>query len=146
MIHSIAIAWEQLLQAFSNMEQDRFYFFDKMTGEIFFVRSDAEDAFWDQVEQQQDRFLEIPVLDTATERSLLNGFLDKQNNPALSKLLNHALSGQPPYVKTADILSFFPDEERQLEELRDSFLSDRVKNWLEQNNLFSHSTSLTAVH
>ena len=146
MIHSIAIAWEQLLQAFSNMEQDRFYFFDKMTGEIFFVRSDAEDAFWDQVEQQQDRFLEIPVLDTATERSLLNGFLDKQNNPALSKLLNHALSGQPPYVKTADILSFFPDEERQLEELRDTFLSDRVKNWLEQNNLFSHSTSLTAVH
>lgn len=146
MVHSVAIAWDQLLIAFSNMEHDRIYFFDKMTGEIFFVRSNADDEIWNQVEQQHGRFLEIPVLDLATERKLVNGFLEKQNNPELETLMNHALSGQPPYVKTADILSFFPEAEEQLEELRDSFLSDRVKNWLEANNLFSLSTSLNAMH
>ena len=146
MIHSVAIAWDDLLRAFSNMEQDRVYFFDRMTGEIFSVRSDSEDDFWDQIEQQQGRFLEIPSLDTAAERTLINGFLAKQANMELRGLLDHALSGRPPYAKTADILSFFPDEELQLSELRDTFLSNRVKHWLEENELFSMSTSLSAVH
>ena len=146
MIHSVAIAWDDLLRAFSNMEQDRVYFFDRMTGEIFSVRSDSEDDFWDQIEQQQGRFLEIPALDTAAERTLISGFLAKQANMELRTLLDHALSGRPPYVKTADILAFFPEEELQLSELRDTFLSNRVKHWLEENELFSMSTSLSAVH
>ncbi|MDD2502179.1 MAG: UPF0158 family protein [Geobacter sp.] len=146
MIHSVAIAWSDLLGAFSNMEQDRVYFFDRMTGEIFSVRSDSEDSFWDELEHQQGRFLEIPCLDVATERTLINGFLAKQANQELRSLLDHALSGRPPYAKSADILSFFPDEERQLAELRDTFVSDRVKHWLEENELFSMSTSLSAVH
>lgn len=146
MVHSVAIAWDQLLVAFSNMEHDRVYFFDKMTGEIFFVRNDADDEFWKQVEQQNSRFLEIPVLDLSTERKLIQEFLEKQNNPELEGLLTHALSGQPPYAKVADILSFFPEAEQLLDEQRDTFLSERVKNWLEANNLYSFSTSLTAVH
>ena len=146
MIHSVAIAWADLLGAFANMEQDRVFFFDKMTGEIFSVSSDSEELFWDQIEQHQDRFLEIPYLDTAAERTLLNSFLADQNNRELRTLLDHALSGRPPYANPADILSFFPDEEAQLAELRDSFLSDRVKSWLEANDLFSLSSSLNAVH
>lgn len=146
MMHSVAIAWDDLLGAFSNMEQDRVYFFDRMTGEIFSVRSDSEDDFWDQIEHHQGRFLEIPCLDTAAERTVINGFLAKQPNLELRSLLDHALSGRPPYAKTADILSFFPEEELQLAELRDTFLSNRVKNWLEENELFSLSTTLNAVH
>ena len=146
MLHSVAIAWDELLGAFSNMEQDRVYFFDRMTGEIFFVGAELGDSFWEQMEQYQDRFLEIPCLDTATERKLLTGFLDTQADPELRGLLDHALSGQPPYANPADILSFFPDEELRLAELRDSFLSNRVKSWLEEHDLFSLSTSLSAVH
>jgi len=146
MIHSVAIAWDELLGAFSNMEQDRVYFFDRMTGEIFFVRADMEDGFWEQMEQHQERFLEIPYLDISAERTLLHDFLEKQANSELSRLLNHALSGKPPYANPSDILSFFPEEEQQLADLRDTFLSDRVKSWLEQNDLFSMTTSLNAVH
>jgi hypothetical protein len=146
MMHSVAIAWDELLGAFSNMEQDRVYFFDRITGEIFFIRADMEDGFRDQIELHQERFLEIPGLDTATERTLLSGFLKKQTNTELGSLLDHALSGRPPYANPADILSFFPEEEVQLSELRDTFLSNRVKTWLEENNLFTLSTSLNAVH
>lgn len=146
MTHSVAVAWEELVRAFSNMEQNRVYFFDRMTGEIFFVRSDEEDNFWEQLEQQQERFLEIPYLDTTEERKLLSGFLENQSDSELTRLLTHALSGRPPYAKAADILSFFPEEEQQLAELRDTFLSNRVKAWLEENDLFSLSTSLNAVH
>jgi len=146
MIQTVAIAWDELLRAFSNMEQDRVYFFDRMTGEIFSVHTDIEDDFWEQMEQHQERFLEIPYLDVSSERQFLNGFLEKQPNGELRRLLNHALSGKPPYANPSDILSFFPDEEQQLADLRETFLSDRVKFWLEQHNLFSMSTSLNAVH
>lgn len=146
MIQTVAIAWDELLRAFSNMEQDRVYFFDRMTGEIFSVHTDIEDDFWEQMEQHQERFLEIPYLDVSSERQFLNGFLEKQPNSELRRLLNHALSGKPPYANPSDILSFFPDEEQQLADLRETFLSDRVKFWLEQHNLFSMSTSLNAVH
>jgi len=146
MMHSVAISWEELLGAFSNMEQDRVYFFDLLSGEIFFVGADLNEGFWEQMEHHQDRFLEIPPLDASIERTLLNGFLDNKTDPQLKKLLDHALSGRPPYANTADILSFFPDDELRLAELRDSFLSNRVKTWLEENDLFSLSTSLNALH
>lgn len=146
MIHSVAIAWDELLGAFANIEQNRTYFLDRMTGEIFFVGSDSEDNFWDQLDQQQERFLEIPYLDAAAERTLLTSFLASQTDAEFCNLLDHALSGRPPYVKTEDILTFFPEEELQLSELRETFLSNRVKNWLEENELFSMSTSLNAVH
>lgn len=146
MMRSVAISWEELLGAFSNMEQDKVYFFDRMTGEIFFVGTDLDEDFWEQMERQQDRFLEIPPLDSSAERKLLSGFLENQIDPELKKLLNQALSGTPPYADPSDILSFFPDDAQRLEELRDSFLSNRVKTWLEENDLFSMSTSLNALH
>lgn len=146
MIHSVAVSWEDLLNAFANMEPDKSYFFDRFTGEIFFVSAEQEEGFWDQLENQQNRFLQIPTLDAATERTLVTGFLKQHTDPALSTLLEHALTGRPPYAKPSDILSFFPDEEQQLAELRDTFLSDRVKTWLEENDLFSLSTSLNGIH
>ncbi len=146
MIHSVAIAWDELLGAFSNMENDRIHFFDRMTGEIFSVRADFEDSFREQLEEHQERFLEIPGLDAAAERTLIHDFLKKQDNKDLYELLDHALSGRPPYANPADILSFFPEEELKMAELRDTFLSNRVKTWLEENDLFSLSTSLNAVH
>lgn len=146
MIHSVAIAWDELLGAFSNMENDRTHFFDRMTGEIFSVRADFEDSFREQLEEHQERFLEIPGLDAAAERTLIHDFLKKQDNNDLYELLDHALSGRPPYANPADILSFFPEEELKMAELRDTFLSNRVKTWLEENDLFSLSTSLNVVH
>lgn len=146
MIHSIAIAWDQLLKAFANMEQDRVYFLDRMTGEIFSVGSDQGDSFWEQIEQQHDRFLEIPPLDRATERKILSGFLNDQDDQEFRRLINHALSGKPPYANPVDILAFFPEQEDRLAELRDTFVSNRVMTWLEEHNLFSLTNSLQTVN
>lgn len=137
MVRNIAIIWDQLLEAFTNMEPDKVYFLDRATGEIFFVSSDHDDRFWEQMELQQARFIEIPSYDHTTERRLLNNFLKSNDNKELSTLLNSTLSGKIPCASTADILAFFPEEEDRLAEMKDSFLSSRVKNWLEENDLFS---------
>lgn len=146
MLKSVAIPWDILLRAFSNMESDRIYYFDRVTGDVFFVSTEMEEAFWNQLEQHQERFLEIPGLDLGTERSLLSSFMQQQASKELRQLLDHSLSGRLPYGNPADILSFFPEEEQQLAEFRDTFVSNRVKSWLEEHELFSMSTSLTAVH
>jgi hypothetical protein len=52
-------------------------------------------------------------------------------------MLNKAYAGKTPYGKVEEILSFYPDEMEQLEMLRESFLSERVKQWLEEHDLFS---------
>lgn len=145
MIHNVAVAWDDLLSAFSNMEQDRYYYFDKFTGEIFSLSPENDDAL-EQVEQQSWRFLEIPGIDTATERTLLHNFLQKQSNKELASMMDHALSGKPPFAKPSDILAFFPEEEQLLYDLRESFLHDRVKNWMDENELFSMADSTDSVN
>lgn len=146
MQHNVAILWDELLEAFTNMEADRIYFLDRATGDIFFVRADHEESVWQELDNQQERFLEIPRFDHAAERQLLSGFNRSHNNEDLRRLLEHSLTGRPPYANTADILAFFPEEEEKLGELKDRFLSNRVKHWLEEHNLFSMTTSLRAVN
>lgn len=146
MIHSVAIAWDQLFGAFANMEQDRVYFLDRFTGEIFSVGSELGDSFWEQMNQQQERFLEIPPLDPATERGIIAGFLKEQDDQEFCRLFTHALSGKPPYANPADLLSFFPEQAERLAELRDSYVSNRVMIWLEENNLFSMSEHINSVN
>lgn len=146
MLRNVAILWDDLLGAFTNMEPDRVYFLDRATGEIFFVRADMDDIFWQQMDQLQERFLEIPRFDHATERQLLTGFINNHATSELRQLLKLSLSSRPPYASAADILSFFPEEETQLAEQMDRFLSDRVRSWLEEHNLFSMTTSTNAVN
>lgn len=146
MLHSVTVAWEQLTKAFMNIQTDRIYFFDKMTGEIFFVGTDLDESFWAQMDEHQERFLAIPPLERKDERKILRDFIHTQDDHELQKLLEHALTGKPPYINTADILSFYPEQEERLTELRDSFISDRVLSWLEENDLFSFSNSHTAVN
>jgi len=146
MQHQVAIVWDELLEAFTNMEAERVYFLDRSTGDIFFLRADQQERVWQEIDQLQDRFLEIPRFDHAAERQLLSGFNLSHDNEELRRLLAHCLTGRPPYVTSTTILSFFPEEEERLNELKDHFLSDRVKSWLEEHNLFSTTTSLRAIN
>ncbi len=146
MHHNVAILWDELLAAFTNMEADRIYFLDRATGDIFFLQADQEESVWEELDQLKDRFLEIPRFDHAAERQLLSGFNRSHDNDDLRRLLEHSLTGRLPYANAADILSFFPEEEARLDEMKDHLLSTRVKSWLEEHNLFSKTTSLRAVN
>jgi len=42
-----------------------------------------------------------------------------------------------------EILSFFPEEQERLKEIKDEFLTSRVRQWLEVNNLFTMESALT---
>jgi hypothetical protein len=140
-VHDVEIIWDDLLDAFSGGRGDRIYFLDRQSGEIFFVPSAFEDDdFWRQIEINQDRFLEIPSFDYSVERKIMSGFINAIGDPDLKRLLDGSLNSNMLHGNIDDILSFFPGEQVRLQEIKDEFLTSRVKHWLEENNLFTGET------
>ena len=138
---NVEIVWNELIDAFASGEGDRVYFLDRSTGEVFFVPTALEDdEVWQQVETNPDRFLEIPRYEYSNERQIMAGFTEAVQDADLKRLLTGALAGRPPYGSIKEILSFFPDEQERLTELRDAFVSSRVKHWLEEHNLYTIET------
>jgi uncharacterized protein UPF0158 len=140
-IHNVEIVWDELMDAFTSGSSDRVYFLDRYTGEIFFVPTMMEDDdVWRQMETGRDRFLEIPRFDYGVERQFMYGFVGAIQDTGLRSILEGSLGGRKPYGNINDILSFFPEEEERLMAMKDDFFASRVKNWLEENNLFTADT------
>lgn len=138
LVQNVEIVWDDLLDAFTSGKGDRVYFLDRMTGEIFFVPSSLEDEeFWRQMENNRERFLEIPGFDYGIERQIMTGFIGAIEDTGLKRLLDGSLAGKKLYGDLNDILSFFPEEQERLLEMKDQFFTTRVKHWLEENNLFT---------
>jgi hypothetical protein len=144
-VHNVEIAWDELMDAFASDTGERIYFLDRFTGEVFFVSTALDDAdFWRQIENNNERFLEIPRFDYGTERQIMAGFIGSIKDTELKKLLGGSLAGKKPYGKIQDILAFYPDEQEKLLELKDEFVTSRVKNWLEEHNMFTIDTGNTS--
>ena len=137
-IHSVEILWEDLFGAFTSGQLDKAYYLDRLTGEIFSVPATSDN---NEVRQQLlnngERFLEIPPFDYRSERQIMMEFVTQISDSELRILLNNSLAGKKPFGKIEDILSFYPHEEDRFALLKDQFLSNRLKTWMEENNLFT---------
>ena len=146
-IHSVEISWEDLLGAFTSGSLDKEYYLDRLTGEIFSVPSSSENnEVRQQLESNGERFLEIPPFDYRSERQIVSEFVAQIADPELRELLNNSLAGRKPFGKIEDILSFYPHEEDRFTLLKDQFLSRRLKNWMEENNLFTADAILQSLN
>lgn len=137
-IHNVEIVWDELMDAFASGQNDRVYFLDRYTGEVFFVPTSLEDEdVWRQMDTGRERFLEIPRFDYGVERQFMSGFIGAIQDTGLRNILDGSLAGRKPYGNINEILAFFPEEEERLTAMKDDFFASRVKNWLEENNLFT---------
>jgi hypothetical protein len=137
-MREVEIIWEDLVDAFENTDPDIVYFLDRDTGEIFFVPVDYEDEnFWEEMEENDDQFLEIPGFDYEQERLLLHTFIKKVPNAKLRNILERSFVGKRPYGRLEDILAFYPDEMERLMVLKEELINDRVRRWLEEHDIFS---------
>lgn len=142
-VHNVEIVWDELLSAFTSSQGDKVYFLDRVNGEIFNVPASLEDEeFWRQMETYQERFLEIPSFDYSSERRMMTGFVNAIQDKELRNMLQSCITGKKPFGNLEDIVSFFPEEHERLQEIRSEFLSSRVRQWLELNNLFTLETDM----
>jgi len=136
-MRDVEIVWDDLLEAFENVDAETLYFIDRDTGEIFSVPLDYEDDdFWEEIEANDDRYLQIPDFDYDQERQLLHEFIKGMTNPSLKGLLERSLMGKPAFGRLEEILSFYPEETERLLALKDELISARIRNWLENNDIF----------
>jgi hypothetical protein len=142
-MHDLEIIWEDLLDGFENSDPEMIYFLDRNTGEVFFIPVDyEEDAFWEEVENNEDQFLQIPAFDYDQERLLLHEFIKGVTNDKLKRLLERAFVGKRPYGRLDEILSFYPDELDRLAALKEEIITERVRHWLEEHDIYPSGMQL----
>jgi hypothetical protein len=135
-MRDVEIVWDDLLEAFENVDSETVYFIDRDTGEIFSVPLDYEDDdFWKEIEANEERYLQIPDFDYDQERQLLHEFTKGITNAPLKELLERSLMGKRPFGRLEEILSFYPEELERLLALKDELISVRIRNWLENNDI-----------
>lgn len=135
-MHELEIVWDDLLDGFENTDPEIVYFLDRHTGEVFFVPVDyEEEAFWEEVENSE-QFLPIPGFDYDQERLLIHEFIKGVTNEKLKDILERSFIGKRPYGRLDEILSFYPEEMEKLAALKDQIISDRIRNWLEEHDIF----------
>jgi hypothetical protein len=136
-MRDVEITWDDLLDAFENVDPETVYFLDRETGEIFFVPIDYEDDdFWEEIESNEERYLQIPDFDYDQERQLLYEFIKGITNTSLKSLMERTFMGKKPFGRLEEILSFYPEEKERLIALKDELTAGRIRNWLEINDIF----------
>lgn len=136
-MRDVEIVWDDLLEAFENVDPETVFFIDRDTGEIFSVPLDYEDDdFWEEIEANEDRYLQIPDFDYDQERQLLHEFIKGMTNTSLKGLLERSLLGKRPFGRLEEILSFYPEESERLLALKDELIAVRIQSWLENNDIF----------
>lgn len=136
-MRDVEIVWDDLLEAFENVDPETVFFIDRDTGEIFSVPLDYEDDdFWEEIEANEDRYLQIPDFDYDQERQLLHEFIKGMTNTSLKGLLDRSLLGKRPFGRLEEILSFYPEESERLLALKDELIAARIRDWLENNDIF----------
>ncbi len=136
-MRDVEIVWDDLLDAFENEDPETVFFLDRETGEVFSVPIDYEDDdFWEEIESNEERYLQIPDFDYDQERQLQHEFIKGITNASLKSIFARALTGKRPFGRLDDILSFYPEEKERLVALKDELTASRIRNWLEINDIF----------
>lgn len=136
-MRNLEIVWEDLMEAFENTDREISYFLDRETGEVFSVPTDYDDEpFWEEAEDQDDRYLEIPPFDYGQERQMVHAFIQQIGNDGLKAMLVRAFVGKHSHGGLYEILSFYPEEMERFLALREELLTGRAGQWLEEHDIY----------
>lgn len=137
-MRDVDIIWDELMDAFENEDPGVVYLLDRLSGEIYMIPTDYDDdGFWHEIAANEDQYLPIPGFDYDQERLLLYEFIQSVDTEHLREMLTRAYSGKLPYGKVEEILSFYPDDMERLQALRESHLTERIRQWLEEHDIFA---------
>lgn len=136
-MRNLEIVWEDLMEAFENGDTDLIYFLDRETGEVFSVPAEYDDdPFWDEMETQEDRYLEVPPFDYGQERQLVHAFIQGIGNEGLKSMLVRAFTGKQSHGRLHEILSFYPEEFERFQAIREELITTRAGQWLEEHDIY----------
>lgn len=136
--------------AFENNSSEMRHFLDLQTGEIITL-SDYDDDCWgdegadkglqkislrDEIDEDDDgRYIPIPVADSREAYRDMEDFTETITDDNLKEKLYIALNGKGCFRRFKDVLLNYPNENEKWFQFKESKTRERIKDWLEQENI-----------
>lgn len=133
----LRINLDELCNAIEDGSLENDYFLDLETGEIIFVseymddEDEATKKLKDRIEEEFDRYEQIPKAESHEGYEDMVGFIAIVENERLAELLEVAINGKGAFRRFKDVLLNYPEESERWFKFKDDRMEKRAREWLE---------------
>jgi len=133
----VKVDFESLIMA---LESDRHFgehYFDSESGEVIIVSDccDDEEEQRQRIEDESERFLEVPQIESSKVYCIMEDFVESVEEPAAKKSLERALRGRKPFRAFKDELTDYPELRKEWFGYSEKRMIEYARNWLEAKEI-----------
>ncbi len=132
----LKIDLDDLTMAMEESSYEHEYFLDLQTGEILLISdymdSDETAEVRKKIDDDPDRFEEIPKADSREGYRDMEDFIDTIKDEHIAEVLSTAIEGRGAFRRFKDTLIRYPDERERWFKFKDDLMKQRALEWLNE--------------
>ncbi len=132
----LKIDLDDLTMAMEESSYEHEYFLDLQTGEILLISdymdSDETAEVRKKIDDDPDRFEEIPKADSREGYRDMEDFIDTIKDEHIAEVLSTAIEGRGAFRRFKDTLIRYPDERERWFKFKDDLMKQRAMEWLDE--------------
>lgn len=137
---AIDINWEELCEAMGDYTQSRYYFLNKVTGEIIilseYMSEDGKRELRRKVDSKQiSDYVVIPTITSREGYKLIEDFIATVHDEGLKTHLHEAISKEAPFKRFKEIVFKHPEERRHWLDFKQEKLKQKATEWLKKTGV-----------
>ncbi len=136
----VNINWEELCEAIGDYSQTRYYFLNKLTGELLVLSEYMSEAGKMELRKKLgpsklSDYMPVPTLASREGYKMMEDFAEILYDDKLKEHLKEILSSESPFKKFKDIVMKHPEERIHWLEFRQKKLREQAEAWLKQEGV-----------
>ncbi len=133
----LKVDFESLIMALESGRDFAEHYFDSESGEVIIVSDccDDEEEQRQRIEDEPDRFLEIPQIQSSKSFRIMEDFMELVEDPAAKKSLERALRGRKPFRAFKDELTAYPELRKEWFAFHEKRMTEFARHWLKENDI-----------
>ncbi|MCK4352588.1 hypothetical protein KAW65_04190 [candidate division WOR-3 bacterium] len=133
----IKIDWEELCEAMGDYTQSRYYFLNKLTGEIIILSEYMSEEGKRELRKKIDvkhinDYALIPTITSREGYKIMEEFISIVYNDKLKHQLEEALNKEAPFKRFKEIVFKHPEERKHWLDFRKEKLTQKATNWFKK--------------
>ncbi|MCK4306885.1 hypothetical protein KAW50_01505 [candidate division WOR-3 bacterium] len=136
----VNINWEELCEAIGDYSQTRYYFLNKLTGELLVLSEYMSEAGKMELRKKLgpsklSDYMPVKMLASREGYKMMEDFVEVLYDVKLKEHLKEALSSENPFKKFKDLVMKHPEERIHWLEFRQKKLREQAEMWLKQEGV-----------
>ncbi len=136
----VNINWEELCEAIGDYTQTRYYFLNKLTGELLVISEYMSESAKIEMRKTLSKdkmcdYLPIKTLKSRDGYKMMEEFANVTHDSKLKEQLKEILSGEAPFKKFKDVVMKHPEERINWLEFRKNKLQELAEIWLKKEGV-----------